>query len=175
MYVIEVIDIECVLLSFLSKKIVSKNGGSQRAFWLVSGSWGKELRAFLTPRQIQNGGFERAILRKSGDMIRGEVRILYLVFLWCTCVWKTWQWKTAFSRVSHARSTTRTTQRVKIARKFPGDLKCISIFLTSSSRIWADSRRSVKHQVSYQPYTTRASDRPIIVLKYIYRLYYEKK
>ena len=39
-------------------------------------------RAFLTPRQIQYGGFERAILRKSGDMIRDEVRILCLVFLY---------------------------------------------------------------------------------------------
>ena len=67
---------------FSVKELSAQNGGSQRAFWLVSDSWGKEFRAFLTPRQIQYGGFERAILRKSGDMIRGEVRIICLLFLW---------------------------------------------------------------------------------------------
>jgi hypothetical protein len=37
---------------------------------------------FGTPRQIQHGGFKRARMRKSGDMIRDQVRILYLLFLW---------------------------------------------------------------------------------------------
>jgi hypothetical protein len=36
----------------------------------------------LTPSQIQYGGFERARMKKSGDMIRDQVRILYLLFLW---------------------------------------------------------------------------------------------
>jgi hypothetical protein len=31
---------------------------------------------------IQHGGFIRARMRKSGDMIRDQVRILYLLFLW---------------------------------------------------------------------------------------------
>ena len=35
-----------------------------------------------TPGQIQYGGFRRARLGKSGDMIRDRVRILYLLFLW---------------------------------------------------------------------------------------------
>ena len=35
----------------------------------------------LTPRQIQYGGFRRACLGKSGDMIRDRVRILCLLFL----------------------------------------------------------------------------------------------
>ena len=51
-------------------------------FLLGPVSWGKEFRAFLTPRQIQYGGFERAILKKSGDTIRDEVRILRLLLLW---------------------------------------------------------------------------------------------
>ena len=36
-----------------------------------------------TPGQIQYGGFKRALAKKSGDMIRDRVRILYLLFLWC--------------------------------------------------------------------------------------------
>ena len=36
-----------------------------------------------TPGQIQYGGFKRALAKKSGDMIRDRVRILYLLFL-CT-------------------------------------------------------------------------------------------
>ena len=35
-----------------------------------------------TPGQIQYGGFKRALAKKSGDMIRHQVRILYLLFLW---------------------------------------------------------------------------------------------
>ena len=35
-----------------------------------------------TPGQIQYGGFKRALAKKSGDMIRDRVRILYLLFLW---------------------------------------------------------------------------------------------
>ena len=35
----------------------------------------------LTPGQIQYGGFKRALAKKSGDMIRDRVRILYLLFL----------------------------------------------------------------------------------------------
>ena len=35
-----------------------------------------------TPGQIQYGGFKRALVKKSGDMIRDRVRILYLLFLW---------------------------------------------------------------------------------------------
>ena len=35
-----------------------------------------------TPGQIQYGGFKRALAKKSGDMIRDRVRILYLSFLW---------------------------------------------------------------------------------------------
>ena len=35
-----------------------------------------------TPRQIQYGGFRRACLGKSADMIRDRVRILCLLFLW---------------------------------------------------------------------------------------------
>ena len=35
-----------------------------------------------TPRQIQHGGFIRACMRKSEDMIRDQVGILYLLFLW---------------------------------------------------------------------------------------------
>ena len=34
-----------------------------------------------TPGQIQYGGFKRALAKKSGDMIRDRVRILYLLFL----------------------------------------------------------------------------------------------
>ena len=37
-----------------------------------------------TPGQIQYGGFKRALAKKSGDMIRDRVRILYLLFL-CPC------------------------------------------------------------------------------------------
>ena len=37
-----------------------------------------------TPGQIQYGGFKRALAKKSGDMIRHRVRILYLLFLWFT-------------------------------------------------------------------------------------------
>jgi hypothetical protein len=36
----------------------------------------------LRPSQIQHGGFIRARMRKSEDMIRDQVRILYLLFLW---------------------------------------------------------------------------------------------
>ena len=36
-----------------------------------------------TPGQIQYFGFKRALAKKSGDMIRDRVRILYLLFLWC--------------------------------------------------------------------------------------------
>ena len=36
---IEIIDIECVLLSFLSKNFVSTNGGFIRPFWLVLDSY----------------------------------------------------------------------------------------------------------------------------------------
>ena len=35
-----------------------------------------------TSGQIQYGGFKRALAKKSGDMIRDRVRILYLLFLW---------------------------------------------------------------------------------------------
>ena len=35
-----------------------------------------------TPGQIQYGRFKRALAKKSGDMIRDRVRILYLLFLW---------------------------------------------------------------------------------------------
>ena len=35
-----------------------------------------------TPGQIQYGGFKRALTKKSGDMVRDRVRILYLLFLW---------------------------------------------------------------------------------------------
>ena len=36
-----------------------------------------------TPGQIHYGGFKRALAKKSGDMIRDRVRILYLlIFLW---------------------------------------------------------------------------------------------
>ena len=35
-----------------------------------------------TPGQIQYGGFKKALAKKSGDMIRDRVRILYLLFLW---------------------------------------------------------------------------------------------
>ena len=35
-----------------------------------------------TPSQIQYGGFKRVLAKKSGDMIRDRVRILYLLFLW---------------------------------------------------------------------------------------------
>ena len=35
-----------------------------------------------TPGQIQYGGFKRALAKKSGNMIRHQVRILYLLFLW---------------------------------------------------------------------------------------------
>ena len=35
-----------------------------------------------TPAQILYGGFKRALAKKSGDMIRDRVRILYLLFLW---------------------------------------------------------------------------------------------
>ena len=35
-----------------------------------------------TPGQIQYGGFKRALAKKSGDMIRDRVRILYLLFQW---------------------------------------------------------------------------------------------
>ena len=35
-----------------------------------------------TPGQIQYGGFKRALAKKSGDMIRDRVHILYLLFLW---------------------------------------------------------------------------------------------
>ena len=34
-----------------------------------------------TPGQIQYGGFKRALAKKSGDMIRERVRILYLLIL----------------------------------------------------------------------------------------------
>ena len=36
----------------------------------------------FTPSQIQYGGFQRALMKKSGDMIRDQVRILCLIFLW---------------------------------------------------------------------------------------------
>ena len=35
-----------------------------------------------TPGQIQYGGFKRVLAKKSGDMIRDRVCILYLLFLW---------------------------------------------------------------------------------------------
>ena len=35
---------------------------------------------------MQHGGFIRARIRKSGDMIRDQVRILYLLFLWSPLV-----------------------------------------------------------------------------------------
>ena len=35
-----------------------------------------------TPGQIQYDGFKRALAKKSGEMIRDRVRILYLLFLW---------------------------------------------------------------------------------------------
>jgi hypothetical protein len=37
---------------------------------------------YSTPSQIQHGGFIRTRMGKSGDMIRDQVRILYLLFLW---------------------------------------------------------------------------------------------
>jgi hypothetical protein len=42
---IEIIDIECVLLSFLSKNLSPQNGGLIRAFWLVPDSRGGEFGA----------------------------------------------------------------------------------------------------------------------------------
>ena len=41
-----------------------------------------------TPGQIQYGGFKRALAKKSGDMIRDRVRILYLLFLWVSRTFK---------------------------------------------------------------------------------------
>ena len=34
-----------------------------------------------TPGQIQYGGFKKVLAKKSGDMIRDRVRIVYLLFL----------------------------------------------------------------------------------------------
>ena len=43
--------------------------------------------AVPVPGQIQYGGFKRALAKKSGDMIRDQIRILYLLFLWGILNW----------------------------------------------------------------------------------------
>ena len=42
----------------------------------------KKLRCTGLLVKIQYGGFIRACTKKSGNMIRHQVRILYLLFLW---------------------------------------------------------------------------------------------
>ena len=63
-----------------------------------------------TPGQIQYGGFKRALAKKSGDMIRDRVRILYLLFLW---LWVTLKFFTITHNL-YCKSSNRKIQAEKV-------------------------------------------------------------